>query len=29
MAGSLADLKEIGGKNVWPVHISLLFRPIE
>jgi hypothetical protein len=29
MAGSLADLKEIGRKSVWPVHISLLFRPIE
>jgi hypothetical protein len=23
---SLWDLKEIGCKSVWPVHISLLFR---
>jgi hypothetical protein len=22
---SLFDLKEIGGKSAWPVHISLLF----
>jgi hypothetical protein len=26
---SLSDLKEIGCKSVWPVHISPLFRPIE
>jgi hypothetical protein len=27
--GSLSDLKEIGCKSVWLVHISPLFRPIE
>jgi hypothetical protein len=26
---SLSDLKEIGFKGVWAVHISPLFRPIE
>jgi hypothetical protein len=29
ISGSLTDLKEIGCKSVWPVHISPLFRPIE
>ncbi|ARO87546.1 hypothetical protein EBAPG3_007050 [Nitrosospira lacus] len=29
MLGSLLDLKEIGCKSVWPVHILPLFRSIE
>jgi hypothetical protein len=28
-ASSLSDLKEIGCKSVWPVHISTLFWAIE
>jgi hypothetical protein len=28
-SSGLSDLKEIGCKNVWPVHISPLFWPIE
>ncbi len=29
LSSSLPNLKEIGCKNVWPVHISPLFWPIE
>jgi hypothetical protein len=29
LASSMSDLKEIGCKSDWTVHISPLFRPIE
>jgi hypothetical protein len=29
LSSTLSDLKEIGCKSVWAVHISPLFRPIE